>query len=62
MLVKGGLHLLLVAEDAVEAGGQFGAAFAVENYLSGAYVAVRHALVVHEVQCAQNLLGQVFED
>ena len=62
MLVERRLHLLLVPKDVVEARGQLGSALSVEHDLAGADVAVSHSLIVHEVQSAENLLGQVLQD
>ena len=62
MLIQSRLDFLLVAENMVEAGRQLGSAFPVEHDLAGADVAVSHSLVVHEVKCAEHLLGQMLQD
>lgn len=62
MLVQCRLHLLLVAEDVVEARGQLGSTLAIEHDLTCANITMGHVLVVHELKCAQNLLGKVLQD
>ena len=59
VLVESRLHFLLVAKNVVEACGQLGASFSVENDLTCANIAVGHSLIVHEVKCAEYLLGEV---
>lgn len=46
----------------VEAGRQFGTTLAIEHNLARAYVTVSHALIMHEVEGAQHLPSQMFED
>ena len=62
MLVQRRLHFLLIPEYVVESSRQFSSTFAIKNYLACTNITVSHALVMHEVECTENLLGQVLED
>lgn len=62
MLIQRRLHFLFVFEDVVETSRQFCSTFAVKNYLARANIAMRHTLVVHELESAQNLLCEMLQD
>ena len=62
MLVEGCARLILALQDVPEARTQAYFPASIEHYLRASQIRVRHILIVEELDSAENLPGQVFED